>query len=82
MIIEREPIHDLVQNYGPIVDSETGDCEQFPFDFLLPGNLSTRVAVSDAGFDELAIHVAVNPKGVNVRYFDCGFSAGDALAAT
>ncbi len=70
------------QNYWSSVDSVTGDNEQFPFDFLLPGNLSARIAVSDARFDELAIHVAVNPKGDNVRNFDNGFSAGDALATT
>lgn len=71
------------QNYWSSVDSVTGDSEQFLFDFLLSGNLQpARVAVSDAGFDELAIHVAVRPKGDNVRYFDSGFSAGDASATT
>ena len=52
------------------------------FDFALPNGLPARGSVSDAGFDELSIHAAVNPKGNTVRGFDAGFSAGDAYGTT
>lgn len=52
------------------------------FDFLLPNGLAARGSVATAGFDELAIHVAVNPKGDEVRYNNAGFKAGDAYGAT
>jgi hypothetical protein len=50
------------------------------YDFTLPCDLPARAYVSDAGFGELAIHVAVNPKGDGVKAFNAGFSAGDAFA--
>lgn len=51
------------------------------FDFTLPDSLPARGYVSDAGFAELNIHVAVNPKGDWVRTFNAGFRAGDAFAS-
>jgi hypothetical protein len=52
------------------------------FDFVLPNGLPARGSISDAGFDEVAIHAAVNPKGDSVRSFNAGFSAGDAFGTT
>lgn len=52
------------------------------FDFTLPGGESARGWVSDAGFSELAIHAAVNPKGDWVRSYNAGFSAGDVFGTT
>lgn len=52
------------------------------FDFSLPSGLPARAAIHDAGFDELSVHVAVNPKGDRVAGYGAGFSAGDAFAAT
>lgn len=52
------------------------------FDFALPNGLPARGSVATAGFDELAVHVAVHPKGDNVRYHSAGFTAGDAFATT
>jgi hypothetical protein len=52
------------------------------FDFVLPNGLPARGSVATAGFDELALHVAVNPKGENVRFHSGGFSAGDAFGTT
>ncbi|MCY1165778.1 hypothetical protein D9M73_56890 [compost metagenome] len=53
-----------------------------PFDFVLPNGLSARGSISDAGFDELSIHAAVNPKGDAVLGFNAGFYAGDAVGST
>lgn len=50
------------------------------FDFQLPNGLQARASVADAGCDELAIRVAVNPKGDAVRDYRAGFRAGDAHA--
>lgn len=52
------------------------------FDCTLPCGLPARVSVSDAGFHEIAVHVAVNPKGDWVRAFNAGFNAGDVFATT
>jgi hypothetical protein len=52
------------------------------FDFLLPNNLPVRAHIQDAGLDELAIHAAVNPKGVRVREWNAGFAAGDIFASS
>jgi hypothetical protein len=52
------------------------------FDFTLPNGLPARGSVSDAGFDELAVHAAVNPKGEWVRTWNGGFTAGDAFGTT
>jgi hypothetical protein len=52
------------------------------FDFILPCGLPARVAIHDAGFDELSMQVAVNPKGDRVRIYDAGLSAGDAYGST
>ena len=52
------------------------------FDFQLPNGLPARGSVSDAGFDELAVIAAVNPKGDAVRAYNAGFDAGDAFGST
>lgn len=52
------------------------------FDFVLPNGLPARGSVSDAGFNELSVHAAVNPKGGMVRAFNGGFDAGDAFGTT
>lgn len=52
------------------------------FDFVLPNGLPVRGAIADAGFDEISIHAAVNPKGDAVRAFNAGFDAGDAFGTT
>jgi hypothetical protein len=51
------------------------------FDFALPNGLPARAHISDAGFDELEIHVAVNPKGRHVSAM-AGFDVGDAVGMT
>lgn len=56
--------------------------KSYMFDFTLPCNLPARVSIHDAGFDELSIHVAVNPKGDWVKASNAGFSAGDVFAST
>jgi hypothetical protein len=50
------------------------------FDFDLPDGKPAKGYVSDAGFGELSIHAAVNPKGDWVRTSTGGFEAGDAFA--
>ena len=50
------------------------------FDFAMPNGLPARGYVEDAGFAELTVHVAVNPKGDWVRAGNGGFAAGDAFA--
>ena len=55
--------------------------EGYLFDFTMPNSLPARGYVEDAGFAELSIHVAVNPKGDWVRASNAGLSAGDAFAA-
>jgi hypothetical protein len=52
------------------------------FDFMLPNGLPARGSVADAGFHELSVHAAVNPKGDIVRAFNAGFDAGDAFGTT
>lgn len=52
------------------------------FDFQLPNGMPVKGAISDAGFDELNVHAAVNPKGLSVRAYDAGFHAGDAFGTT
>ncbi|MGH8176525.1 MAG: hypothetical protein ACREV5_09710 [Steroidobacter sp.] len=52
------------------------------FDFTLPNELVARGWGADAGFSELAVHVAVNPKTDWVKAHNAGFSAGDAFATT
>lgn len=52
------------------------------FDFVLPNGLTARGSVADAGFDELSVHAAVNPKGDGVRAYGAGFDAGDAFGTT
>ena len=58
-----------------------GEGEGCMFDFSLPNGLPARGYVSDAGFAELNVHVAVNPKGAWARTSNGGFHAGDAFAA-
>jgi hypothetical protein len=52
------------------------------FDFTLPNGMPARGSVADAGFHELSVHAAVNPKGDMVRAFNAGFDAGDAFGTT
>lgn len=49
------------------------------FDFALPNGLPVRGYVSDAGWDELNIHAAVNPKEDWIRAGNAGLEAGDAV---
>jgi hypothetical protein len=51
----------------------------FVFDFDLPDGKPAKGYVSDAGFGELSIHAAVNPKGDWVRTSTGGFEAGMLL---
>jgi hypothetical protein len=51
------------------------------FDFTLPNGLPARGAVSDAGFEEVSVHAAVNPTTDAVRAYSAGFQAGDAFGA-
>ena len=50
------------------------------FDFTMPNGLPARGYVGDAGYAEVSIHVAANPKGDWVRAGNGGFAAGDAFA--
>jgi hypothetical protein len=55
------------------------------FDFELPTGATAKAYAADAGFGELAIHVAVCPTDRAhdfVRAYNGGFAAGDAFAAT
>ena len=52
------------------------------FEFVLPNGMPARGSVADAGFHELSVHAAVNPKGDLVRAFNAGFDAGDAFGTT
>lgn len=52
------------------------------FDFVMPNGTPGRGCVSDAGYHEVSIHAALNPKGDWVRAFNAGFSAGDAFGTT
>ena len=52
------------------------------FDFVLPSGLPARGSVATAGFDELAVHAAVNPKGDRLREHGAGFAAGDVFGTT
>lgn len=51
------------------------------FDFVMPNGLPARAYVSDAGFDEVAVHVAVNPRTRHVSAM-AGFDAGDVVGMT
>lgn len=55
-----------------------------PFEFVLPNGLAARGAVSDAGFDELSVHAAVNPnpRHMDVLTFGAGLESGDAVGST
>jgi len=52
----------------------------YVFGFDLPNGRAAKGYVGDAGFGELSIHVAANPKGDWVRTSNGGFHAGDAFA--
>lgn len=57
----------------------------YVFEFAFNGNVPAFGYVSDAGYDELSIHVALWPteRGrENVRAFNAGFHAGDLFAIT
>lgn len=51
------------------------------FDFALPNGWPARVYVADANFDEIAVHVAVNPHTAYVSAM-AGFDAGDIVGMT
>ena len=53
-----------------------------PYRFALPNGLPAYGAISDAGFDEVSICAAVNPKGTEVIRFGADLSAGDAVGST
>lgn len=57
------------------------DPRQSTFDFTLPNGLPARGQVSDAGFNEVAIYAAVNPKVPYVRG-GASFDVGDAVGMT
>ena len=50
------------------------------FDFTLPNGLPARGYLSDAGFHEVNVHAAVNPKGTWIRAGNADFEAGDVVA--
>ena len=50
------------------------------FDFTMPNGLPGKGYVDDAGYAEVNVHVAVNPKDDWVRTANAGFTAGDAFA--
>ena len=52
------------------------------FDFVLPNVMPARGSISDAGFNELSVHAALNPKGDSVHACNAGFDAGDAFGTT
>lgn len=52
------------------------------FDFSLPNGTLARGYVDDAGWSELSIHVAVQPKGDWLRVGNAGFYAGEAFACS
>lgn len=52
----------------------------YVFEFKLPDGKPAKGYVSDAGFGELNIHAAINPKGDSVRATNASFYAGDAFA--
>lgn len=54
---------------------------QRTFDFQLPNGLPAIARVEDAGFDEITVHAAVNPKGSHVSA-TAGFDCGDAVGLT
>jgi hypothetical protein len=63
--------------------SDDTGCKQ-SFDFVLPNGLAALGAVSDAGFDELNLHAAVNPNPKNrdaLTYFS-RLETGDAVGST
>lgn len=51
------------------------------FDFFLPDGKPAKGYVGDAGYGELSIHAAVNPKGDWVRASNAGFEAGDVFSS-
>jgi hypothetical protein len=58
----------------------TADARGHVFRFQLPDSSPVAVYLSDAGFDEIGIHAAVNPKGDRVRASNGNLGAGDAFA--
>lgn len=48
------------------------------FDFDLPNGLPAKCFLFDAGFDEIGLHAAVNPKGSHVHVM-AEFEVGDAV---
>lgn len=54
----------------------------YVYDFTLPNGRAARGSVSDAGFNELSIHAAVNPNGAQLRAANAGLHAGDAFGTT
>jgi hypothetical protein len=58
-----------------------GQYNERMYEFQLPNGLPAKGVVSDAGFDEVAVHAAVNPKGRYVSA-EAGFDCGDAVGMT
>ena len=66
-----------------LIDLDPGAVEAGVFPFKLDG-LPAIAAISDSGYGEVAVRVAVMPTecGVElVRYFGCGFRCGDCCAS-
>lgn len=70
-------------NWWPGHDDSTRSCrgEPYVYSITFPGGIEALACVSDAGFDELSIHVALWPTG-NEFVVCCngGFNAGKAFA--
>lgn len=80
----RQKLFTLLQynyNWAPQEDAQHRRDGRI-FEFSLPNGLPALGYVSDAGFGELSVHVAVNPTGNSVQAFNAGFSAGDAFATS
>ncbi|MFA6178076.1 MAG: hypothetical protein WC696_00525 [Candidatus Methylopumilus sp.] len=65
---------------GALAPDDYSYSEGHVFEFILPNGLNAKAYVNDASFEELVIHVGVNPKGDIVRHWNPGFTAGEAFA--
>lgn len=74
---------DPAGNFWPGVDKAYGyGVPGCSYPVTVPGGIPAQAYVSDAGFGELAIHVAYWPtKGDALVTADAGFAAGDAFAS-
>jgi len=69
-------------NWSPQVANASRGRDGRVFYFALPSGHQAMGYVGDAGFGELSIHAAVNPKEQWVKSSNAGFSAGDAFATS